>query len=272
MESPPEPFFTRIGDTFAPGRHARGPWGEIINGRVVGGLAARALEIAHGLEEFQPARLTVDMFRPAAMSPVTVDTVSVREGRRIRVADATLSQNGVGVARATAVFLRRSEQPSGRIWSAQWPSATPPPLPEDLNPDHPMIMQPSSDGDSTESTAVPGWNGADRKRAWIRENRALVGGEDLTPFVRAAMAGDAASPLTGWGSEGLQFINADYTLLLSRLPEGPDIGLEAMDHLSVDGVAVGTALVRDHRGPIGNCSITALANPAGFRMPTSSTR
>lgn len=269
MESPLEPFFTRAGDAFAPSRAALGPWGETINGRLVGGLAGRALEAAHGAEGFQPARLTVDMFRPAAMTPLTMQTAGVREGRRIRVADASLAQNGVEVARATMVFLLRTEQPPGEVWSAPRPAGGPPERPADTPPDAPMAMWRESDGDATApASPLPGWSGAGRKSVWIRENRALVAGEELTPFVRAALVGDITSPLTGWGTAGLQFINVDYTLVLTRLPDGEDIGLAATDHQSTDGVAVGTAVMRDRHGPIGSCAITALANPnGGFRIP-----
>lgn len=271
MERPPEPFFDRLGDAYTPGGHARGPWGDTINGRLVGGLAALALENGHGADGFRPARLTVDMFRPAAMEPLTVRTVSIREGRRIRLADATLSQNGVDVARATVVFLRRSEQPPGQVWSAPHPPDRPPTRPADTAADHPMIMWRDSEGGTAESSHLPG-RSAERRKVWIRENRPLVAGTELTPFVRAALAGDITSPLTGWGTEGLQYINVDYTLLLARLPTGQDIGLVATDHLSSDGIAVGTAVIKDHLGPFGSCSITALANPAGFRVPAPSTR
>lgn len=272
MERLPVPFFTRLGDdTYMPSSHALGPWGETISGRLVGGLAAQALESTHGADGFQPARLTVDMFRPAAMSAVVVSTVSVREGRRIRLADATLSQNGVDVARATVVFLRRSEQPPGEVWSAPRPPDRPPARPADTGADHPMTMWRETDGDAEGSSEPSAWTGTERKRVWIRENRALVAGEEPTPFVRAALAGDLTSPLTGWGTAGLQYINVDYTLLLSRLPTGQDIGLVATDHLSSDGIAVGTAVVQDHQGPIGSCAITALANPTGdLRAPAGS--
>jgi hypothetical protein len=81
-----------------------------------------------------------------------------------------------------------------------------------------------------------------------------------TPFSRAAMAGDVASSLTHYGTRGLQYINADYTLNLSRLPEGIDIGLAALTHTGHDGVATGTAALFDARGQIGTATASTLAN------------
>ena len=57
---------------------------------------ARELETAHGDPEFQFSRLTVDMFRNAPFEPVQVSSVVVREGRRIRVTEATVTDERRG--------------------------------------------------------------------------------------------------------------------------------------------------------------------------------
>ncbi len=111
------------------------------------------------------------------------------------------------------------------------------------------------------------WQHDGPKFVWLRDIKPLIDGVPLTAFTRAAMAGDVASSLTHYGTEGLYFINADYTLTLSRLPEGPDIGLVALTHSSHAGVATGTAALFDHRGQIGSATATTLANP-GFTSRT----
>ena len=83
-----------------------------------------------------------------------------------------------------------------------------------------------------------------------------MAGETVSPFVEAAMAADATSALTHWGTGGLRYINADYTLSLTRLP-GAYIGLAAPVHSSHDGVAAGSAAVFDEYGPIGNSTAVA---------------
>ena len=108
------------------------------------------------------------------------------------------------------------------------------------------------------------------KFAWLRDIKPLVDGEPMTPFTRAAMVGDAASSLTHFGSRGLHFINADYTLTLGRLPDGPYVGLAALTHYSHAGVATGVVTMFDRLGPIGSAVATALVNP-GF-SPSSAMR
>jgi acyl-CoA thioesterase len=108
---------------------------------------------------------------------------------------------------------------------------------------------------------TPGTFGvATQKRIWIRENRALVDGQPLTPFVRVATAADFTNPLANSGSEGLKFINADITLYLHRLPDSDWIGFETTDHGNAEGVAVGACRLYDTGGPIGHSLVCAVAN------------
>lgn len=251
----PEPFFRRAS---APGRFdptdiARGPWGhETLHGHVMGGLLAHVIEGAHGDEAFVPARLTVDMFRQPRFAPVTITTAVARDGNRVRVIDASLHAGDVEVARASALLLRQTEDPEGAVWAPEpWdvPSADSLPAPE---------------GDQLpvwETRFVSGTpRTAERRGAWMREVRALVEGEALSPWVRSAMAADFTNPLANSGDQGLEFVNADYTLYLHRLPVGEWLGVQATSHHSAGGVAVATCAIYDEGGPIGRSSVGALAN------------
>src|ERR1700761_409454 len=77
-----QPFFTPDRDAFIPNPVCNGPWGpKSMHGRVVVGLLAHVIEQRHGVAEFVPARLTVDMFRlPNIMTPVEVKTKLIRNG------------------------------------------------------------------------------------------------------------------------------------------------------------------------------------------------
>ena len=98
----------------------------------------------------------------------------------------------------------------------------------------------------------------------------MIDDEPLTPFTRAAMAGDVTAAIANWGTKALQFINVDYTLALSRLPDGLHIGLASLIHSSHDGVATGSAVLVDQTGPIGTGVSIAIAH-GGFRAPSSTT-
>jgi acyl-CoA thioesterase len=256
-------YLVSDGDVLLPSATCKGPWGQTISGHVVGGILARSLEQVGSGPELAPARLTVDLLRPTAIAPLEVRTTMQRDGRRIRLVDAELVQNDVVVSRASAVFLRRGEHPAGDVWSSQ---VAMPPLPPDPGPlpDDMMmfVWGYGGDGGSSGAMAFAEWGDATGpKYAWIRQVRPLVEGEVTSPFVTVAMAADAASATSHWGTGGLRYINADYTLTLAREPVGDYIGLAATSHTSQDGVAAGAATVFDAQGPIGNATTVGLVNP-----------
>lgn len=225
----------------------------MLHGRLLGGLAARALEERYAEPGLHFARLTVDLFRNSPMLPVTVETSLIRDGRRIRVADAVISTDQGVIARASAVLLRQGEQPDGErslvtpAWDQPVPSGPPPVQPGGWTPPFDLWR------------AAP-WGAPGPGRVWMREKFPLVDDVPLTPFVRAALAADFASPLSNAQTDGLRFINADYTLTLARLPEDEFVGVEGTGHVSAGGVATGQVTVHDTAGPIGFCTVTAIAN------------
>jgi hypothetical protein len=120
-------FFERSGDSYLPSERARGPWSnDSLHGRVVAGLCAHRIEWEHWEEHFHIARFTVDMFRLPSMQPLQIETKRVREGRRIRLATATVHSEGREIARASALMLHRSEDPVGKIWHPPTWEAPPP--------------------------------------------------------------------------------------------------------------------------------------------------
>lgn len=254
------PYYTVDGDAFVPTEIARGPWGATISGNILGGLLGFVIDRDFGDPELQPARLTVDLFRPAALAALTVRTEVIRAGRRIKVVDAHAVQNGVVVARASVVLLRRGPATPVGIWTS--PVEIPDP-PDRMPGDAPMRLVAHGAGASADLTA---WRHTGPKHIWVHNAAPLVEGQPMTPFTRAAMAGDVVSSLTHFGPDGLLYINADYTLTLSRLPESDEIGLSALTHYSDAGVATGTATLFDRSGPIGSGVATALLSP-GFAPP-----
>jgi hypothetical protein len=261
-------YFARDGDQFVPQSIARGGWGEMVSGHAVGALLGWAVERMIDDDQMHPARLTVDLPKPTALEPLELQSRVLREGRRLRLVEAVLIQHGSTVARASALFLRRTEQPSGVVWSE---SVSMPPLPPDAEVAAADLFIRAYGWGAPVQNPESGWLGeAGRKFAWLQLNKAVVENETLTPFVRAAMAGDITSSLANWSSEGLQFINTDYTLTLSRLPSGSVLGIASHAHHSCDGVATGSATLVDLQGPVGTCVSVALAHN-GFRPPDATT-
>lgn len=259
-------YFCRRGDTFYPQSIARGGWGKSVSGHVVGGLLGWAAERVVDDSAFLPARLTVDLPRPTAFEPIDLRARVLRNGRRLRLVEVVMLQGGEVVAQATGLFLRRGEQPAGTVWS---PDIEMPPIPAHLQPsDNSLFVRTYGWGMAIQNPEPNRSGEGGEKFTWLRLTQPLIQDEPLTPFTRAAMAADVTASLVNWSSDGLQFINADYTVTLSRLPEGPMIGLAAQGHCSHDGIATGSATIFDQQGKIGNSVAVSLAQ-AGFRPPSS---
>jgi len=264
MDIPPA-FFERTDRGFEPLPAAIGAWSpDMVNGPAICGLLGGALDMAHRPEGFVPARLTVDLFRPTLRKPLEVTMVEVRRGSRIAVADAELLQEGRPVARATAVFLRSSEQPPGEVWTR---GEIPAPPPAELRGDDAgatSYLWNSSDDPAAWSRRLGEHQNDRRKRSWQRPFPVILG-EEPNVLATVATVGESTSMLTNWGEQGVGFINGDLTLVLSRLPRGGAsgaIGVQAENRFSAAGIAVGNATLFDEDGPFGAGVTTALANPA----------
>ncbi|MCW2523601.1 MAG: hypothetical protein JWO63_1936 [Frankiales bacterium] len=219
----------------------------MITGHHVAGLVAWGVERDVAEPELQVSRLTVDMFRPVPMRPLTVRTHPIREGRRLTVMGISILDDTVEVTRATALLLRRSEQPDGDPWTPpDWDVPTPESVTE-TSPDS---------GLSWEIRTITDANGGQGK-VWLRERAPFVEGQELSPLIRAAMMADYAHPISNAGRHGLSFINADLTVYLARYPAGEWIGVESAGHIGGGGIGVGSAWMHDSAGRFAHAVVAA---------------
>ena len=239
---------------------ARSMWSEDqMHGVAVSGALARAAERRvgeQGRDDLRPARYTVDLFRPAAMSPCELTTEVVREGPRLCLVDAVLTQDGVPVARASTLFLKATGSTAGAVWAPD-EQLDPPPVEVAPVSDEPHVPFFRSAGDWSQDFGEH--QNAARKMSWNTAVPVLAG-EPATPFQSAASAADGASLVANWGDRGVEHINTDITLTLARVPDGLSVGLAGLDRVESGGIAVGTAAVFDRSGRLGTVVVSAIAN------------
>ena len=261
-----EGFFHADGDDLIPTQLSSSPWGQVLHGRLIGGLTARAVERARAEDpDLICTRLTIDMFRSAPLVPVRVSARTIRAGRRIAVLEVTVEQDQGPIGQGKVVLLRRSEQPEGTFrqtpgWAAPAPGPELGSLPSGT--DGRGLGQDASRRwiAPWQAWAVSGPSGPRSGGIWVRDVYPLIAGEELTPLVRVAMAADLASPQTNSSDRGLPFINADYTMYLGREPQGEYLGIQPYGHISERGVSAGEAVAHDVAGPLGFIATTAVAN------------
>ncbi len=254
-------LFRADGELLVPQDIARSLWREDqMHGVATSGALARELEnavIAAGRDDLRPARYTVDLFKAPGMGPCTMASTVVREGSRLMLLEATLSQEDQVVARASGLFLKATENPTGDVWGPA-DAPTPPPLEVAPVSDEPRVPIFFSDGVGWSQNFAEHQNGG-RKQTW-QTALAIVVGEKPTPFQGLAGAADSTSMVMNWGSAGVQYINTDITLAISRVPVSQEIGLSALSWYSHDGISTGTATVFDREGPIGTSTVTSISN------------
>lgn len=254
--------FARRGGGFDSLPAAEGRWAPgTLSGPAIAGLLAQVLDTEFG-EGLVGTRWHCDMFRMVASGHLDVRTRLVRSGRRIRVAEAEIVQNGRTVVRAAVTFYHRAPQPDGDVWSD-------PHIPSPPGPDAPRLAMAAGAGEYISSDDPEQWANAGRKRVWTRGWRVLEGAE-TTPFARAAMVSDCTNLVTGMGTGGVQTINGDVSMAIARAPRGDEIGLEADQFVIVDGISVSSASMFDREGRFGVCTVTGIATGAAVHGPTSS--
>lgn len=250
-------FFTLDGDALIPTEVARSLWAaDQMHGVAISGALARGMEHAMTRHDLRPARWTVDLFRPASMAPTSVETTVLREGKRLALVESRFVQEGEMRARATGVWLLPSEDPDGHVWQ---PTDLPAPPPADLvapmtGPDIPWFRSDAGWSQDFKAHQNPG-----RHETWAYVVP-VVKDEEPTPFQSVAAMADSTSMVCNWGDKGVQYINTDITLSLSRLPRSPELGLRAEHWSGADGIAVGVCTVHDREGVLGHSMVTSLTN------------
>lgn len=270
MTSANAAYFERHGDGYLPTPAGAGPWAPgSISGRPVLALCTHLFEQALPDSSWLPARLTVDMVRMTMMEPIEVHTAVRKAGRTAITVDIDLVQNGRPVALARGLGTRAEVEPDTKVWGREH-SITPIPtefLP--THPDYPMSLSGGRwvDGAGTFGAGPHGWLSPAEGPAvgWAREQGELLAGEETSDYVRLGLVADIANSVINVGETGLTFINPDITLHLSRRPEGPYIGLEALEHVHHTGTSIGSAVLHDRNGAIGLVSMTSTHQP---HMPT----
>jgi len=253
-----ESLFVPEADGLEPTEWAVGPWSpDTLQGSAYGGLLVRALERSDGAAGMLLARVSFDLWRPVTRQRLAPAVSVLREGRKARTVEASLTQAGKPVARCTAVFLKAdaASTPAGP------PAAAVPALgPENGRPIPPHVRAWSPFFTGVDTRVVEG----DLLRpgpaaAWFNLGRALVRGEENSPLVHAVSAADLASGISAVVDlRAWSFVNADLTVLFWRVPRAPWILLRAETAVGDRGTGVARGTLSDVDGPFGACEQTLL--------------
>ena len=243
-------LFTPHKRGYVPSEHARGPWDRAaMHGGPPAALMAGGMEALPTEAPMAVVRVTVEIFRPVPLRPVEVSARIEREGRRVQLLTATLTDGNTELCRATAWRMRVADLDLGE----QPPLAVP-----FAGPDASAAHIPDSEDPAFHRTGVEmryahgSFIEQGPATVWMRLAIPLVAGQTTTPLQRAVAAADFGNGVASalpWGQ--FLFINTDLTVYLHRQPEGEWICLDASTDVDPHGVGVAHSRLYDERGPIG---------------------
>ena len=252
-----ECLFVAEVDSLAPTEWAVGPWStDTLQGSACCGLLVRTLERSDTPPGMQISRLSFDLWRPVTREHLIPGVSTLRDGRKARTVEASLTQAGRPVARCTALYLAANAQ------AVPVPSVmAPPPLgPEDGRPVPPQVRAWSPFFTGVDTRVVEGdLLKPGPAAAWFNLGRSLVRGEATSPLVHAVSAADLASGISAVVDlRAWTFINADLTVLFWRMPRAPWILLHAETAVGDRGTGLARGTLSDVDGPFGACEQTLL--------------
>jgi acyl-coenzyme A thioesterase PaaI-like protein len=235
-------------ERFVSTEHTNGPWGqEVQHGGPPSALMGRALERLAAEGERVVARVTVDLWGPVPVAPLSVSTQVERPGRSVELVSAQLRAADRLVARASA-------------W--RFPV-------REANPATPDVAVPAGPEQGSEQPRPPSWHGGyldavewrwihgavtqpGPATVWMRPCVALVQGEPLSPLQRLLVCADSASGASAaLDPADWAFMNTELSVHLVRPMEGPWVCVDAETTLAGTSTGLAAARLLDHRGLVG---------------------
>lgn len=121
-----EALFTPNRRGYVPSDHARGPWDRAaMHGGPPAALMAGVMEALPTEAPMAIVRVTVEIFRPVPLRPVEVAARIEREGRRVQMLTATLTDGNTELCRASAWRMRIADLDLGERPPLEVPLAGP---------------------------------------------------------------------------------------------------------------------------------------------------
>ena len=245
---------------FLPTELTRGPWNrDHQHAGPPAALLARAIEEASTIAAGQTARLAFDILAPVPLAPLTVETRTLRGGRRIEQIESTLKNaEDKALMRATAWRMRLVETP-------EVATADPPPPPPSEAISGKFEGWPGGDDEIAYRDALDwrwitgSFTEAGPACVWGRVKYPLVDGGDISPLERLLVMADAASGVSAvlpW--DEYLFVNLDLVINLQRPPHGEWMAMDARTRIGDSGAGQCTAVLSDELGRVGTSAQTLL--------------
>jgi hypothetical protein len=254
----PGPIFHRDGRHVVPTSLARGPWDPgSCHGGAPAALLAATIDTTPALAPMRTLRLSFDLLRPVPLEALRLDHHVVREGKRVQLLDAWLTdRHGTELMRCRALRIRTADldlPPATQLELGEVPTPGPADLArfEGGGPWTTEGFWQAVDVRFVTGTLGEPGPGA----AWFRVVAPLLDGLPITPVARVAAAADFGNGISSPLPMGpYLFVNPDLTVHLSRLPQGEWIGMRSSSVADPSGTGLTTSALFDETGVLGSAA------------------
>jgi hypothetical protein len=268
-ESPEAYYLSGPDGVFEPTVATESPWSsDAQRGGPPTALLAHVMRTRLHVDGMRIARITNEFLGSIPRVPLTAEAAVIRDGRRIRLVEASLLADGraVATARAWQIATSGSASPNGTgIPVEGLVSAAAPPLPGAMPQEYFPGFRHWGYGESIEWRWVRGsYDSAGEAVVWARPRIPLVAGEPLHPLDRVLVVADSANGVSSaLNPREWLFIPPAITVTLHRYPEGDWVYLAATSTLAADGLGSTLGTLGDKDGQIGSVAQPLLVTRQG---------
>ena len=261
MSDLPASFFVREGAGFRATELCRGPWDPgSQHGGPITALIGREAERFDDDPTMFTARVTVELLKPVPLSLLQVVAAVIRQGKRVRIVGVSVVHDGVEVARATVLRIRRVIEEVDEFEPVNGVPFGPP---EQAQP-APRFVEGEvgiMDGLDVRTLGdIPTPPGP--ATFWFKLRVPLVDGEPFDPLSTALMAADFGNGISNVVPiETIMYINPDVTVYFHRRPEGEWIANDAQTWIHPGAGSVAEASLWDRDGQIGRSTQSLYVAP-----------
>lgn len=218
-----------------------------MHGGAPAALVAHVVALTDSLAPMATSRITCEIVRPVPIETLTVDSVVLRQGKRIQIVDVTVHDATEVFVYARALRIRTADIPE--------PTALTPP---DQSPDSAPSASFADMGCAftDEASDIRFVEGSFHARgpgfAWHRLVVDTVDGEQMFPESRAIAAADFGNGISSlFDPKNVAYINPDLSLHSFRPPSGEWIGVGAATRHAGTGSGLTESSMYDVSGGFG---------------------
>jgi len=257
-ELPEAYYLPGPGGAFEPTLATESPWSsDAQHGGPPTALLAHVMRTRLHVDGMRIARITNEFLGSIPRVPLTAEAAVVRDGRRIRLIEASLLADGkpVAIARAWQIATNGGAHPDeAGVPASGLAAGEAPPLPDAMPQKYFSGFRNWGYGESVEWRWVRGsYDSPGEAVVWARPRIPLLAGEPLQPLERALVIADSANGVSSaLNPREWLFIPPAITVTLHRYPEGDWIYLAATSTLAADGLGSTLGTLGDRNGQIGS--------------------